>query len=156
MLLTIKWKKSMWEIHGGTIFDFFINTKWNYKGEKSQKMLMIQYLEGLIKLTDEIKKNNNRNSIELIGISYILGKNNARKIGFKIEPISLKRKVMFIFDYLSLTIMYSFTKGKIAFPNIFKAIKLKIGSDELIASKIHILKMIETLRKREKFGNNYL
>lgn len=149
MLLTIQMNTRIWEIHGGTIFDFFLNMEWHNKGKNAQKKLIILYLEGLLKMIENIKSGKFSNNLELIGVSYILGRKNAEKLGFTVENASFKRQIMFIFDYISLLLMYSFTNGKIAFPNISKIIKLKIKADKLVVNENYIKTVVNRLKIKQ-------
>ena len=147
LLLIIKRKKNIWEIHGGNMFDFFINMKWNNKGTQAQRLVISNYLKGLLEIINEIERSKKVN-FELFGISYILNEKTAKKLGFSVEQVKLRRKFLFFLDYINLAIMYSFSKGEVSFPNILKTVKVSINSCDLLKSKNKITEYFNFINKR--------
>ncbi|MBK8946111.1 MAG: hypothetical protein IPM32_12685 [Ignavibacteriae bacterium] len=134
-LLTIRYKQNHWEIHNGTIFDYLLNMKWSYRGVTAKQITIKNYLQGLLNIIDKLKKNNNPKNINVTGITYFINRGTISKIGFTEERVRLYRKSLFIIDYINLLIMFSFSKGKISFPNIFRLKKIKIDGEKLISSE---------------------
>lgn len=149
LFLTVKYKNNFWEIHNGTTFDYVLNMKWAYRGGRAKHITIKNYFEGLLNLINDLKKRNNPKDIELVGTSYFIGRNTIRKIGFSEEDVTPIKRVLFIIDYINLMLMYSFSKGKISFPNILKLRKVKIKGDRLIKAEDKIREYFSMLRKRE-------
>ena len=134
-MLTVKYPRNIWEIHNGTSFDYLLNMKWCNKGFFARQFIIRQYLEGLLNLIEEIKKTKNPDEIEIIGTSYFIGKNTIAKIGFREEKVQFWRKILFVIDYFNLLSLYSFSKGRISFPNINHLKKIKIKGDKLLQAE---------------------
>jgi hypothetical protein len=134
-MLTVKFGDNKWEIHNGTTFDYLLNMRWTYKGEKAKQMILQDYLLGLLNIIEEIKRSENPKAIEIMGTSYFIGKNTISRIGFSEVKVSPIKRILFFIDYVNLLIFYSFSKGKISFPNVLKLRKVKIRGDQLIKAE---------------------
>lgn len=152
MLLTVKTNSDKLEIHNGNTFDYFSKMKWNQKGRQAREKIMFDYLSGLLKIIEDIETRKLSGTTTLTGISYFFSETTAKKIGFTFAPVKLIHRFLFIFDYINLFIMYSYSKGKIAFPSLFKLKKVKISAKRLLASKTQINELINLLEKR--YGKN--
>lgn len=121
--------------------------KWNNKGTQAQRLVISNYLKGLLEIINEIERSKKVN-FELFGISYILNEKTAKKLGFSVEQVKLRRKFLFFLDYINLAIMYSFSKGEVSFPNILKTVKVSINSCDLLKSKNKITEYFNFINKR--------
>lgn len=156
MLLVVKSKTQEWELHNGTTFDYILNMKWKQKGSNASKYIMINYLKGLLKIITEIEKNKLKEEITILGISYIINKKTAERLGFTVEKPNIFRRILFLIDYFTLFLMYSYSQGKFAFPNVLKVKKIKISGSKLIASKEKIAQVLVLLSNRTKLEENTL
>lgn len=150
MLLVVRTAYNKWELHNGTTFDYILNMKWKQKGAIASKFIMINYLKGLLKIINEIEEKKISNEITILGISYIINKKTAERLGFTVERPNIYRRILFVIDYFTLFLMYSFSKGKIAFPNVFKVKKMKISGSRLVASKEIIKQVMALITSRHK------
>ena len=150
MLLVVRTAYNEWELHNGTTFDYILNMKWKQKGADASKFIMINYLKGLLKIINEIEEKKVSNEITILGISYIINKKTAERLGFTVEKPGVYRRLLFFIDYFTLFLMYSFSKGKIAFPNIFKVKKVRISGNKLVASKEKIKQVMAVITSRHK------
>ncbi|MCF8261986.1 MAG: hypothetical protein K9J12_14505 [Melioribacteraceae bacterium] len=148
MLLGVKMDDETLEIHNGNSFDYLINMKWKHRGDDAKKQIMIYYLMGLLKIIDEIERNNLQNKLYIVGVSYFLSQNTIRKLGFEEETVRFRRKFLFFVDYINLFLMYSYANGRMCFPNVFELKKVKISANKLIASKTKIFSMLNSLKHR--------
>ena len=122
--------------------------KWKQKGADASKFIMINYLKGLLKIITEIEQKKVSNEITILGISYIINKKTAERLGFTVEKPGIYRRFLFFIDYFTLFLMYSFSKGRIAFPNIFKVKKVRITENKLVASKEKIKQIMAGIINR--------
>lgn len=150
MLLAIRTDDNILELHNGTVFDYILNMKWRHKGSYASKYIMINYLNGLLKIIKEVEEKKIPGNITILGISYIINKKTAEKLGFTVEKPSTYRRMLFLIDYFTLFLMYSYSKGKIAFPNVFDPKKIKISSGKLVESKEKILQIASAITSRQK------
>ncbi|MGD8779246.1 MAG: hypothetical protein PVH88_09840 [Ignavibacteria bacterium] len=151
MLLIIKANDNNWEIHNGTTFDYLLNMKWSDHGMRARKAIMLHYCNGLLNIIRDIEKEKISGKIDLYGISYFFNSKTAKLLGFTEEKVRLRRRLLFFIDYLNLFLMYSFSRGTIAFPNIFKVKKIRISGEKLVNSKETIKRIFDNLtRKRHE------
>ncbi len=148
MLLVIKSNKKAWEMHNGNTFDYLMNMKWAYHGMRARKEIMLHYCNGLLNIIQDIEKKKVSKKIDFFGISYFFNSKNAKLLGFTEEKVRLRRKILFFIDYLNLSLMYSFARGKIAFPNIFKVKKIRISGEKLVNSKDMIKQIFDDLKRK--------
>ena len=156
MLLVIKSKTQEWELHNGTTFDYILNMKWKQRGRNASKFIMINYLNGLLKIINEIEEKKSKDEITILGISYIINKKTAERLGFTVEKPSIFRRILFLIDYFTLFLMYSFSQGKVAFPNILKVKKMKISGSKLVASKQQIIRTLALVSNKTKLAENVI
>ena len=143
LFLTVNYNESKWEIHNGTTFDYVINMRWAQRGFRARQMTINYYLVGLLNLINELKSRKNLTEIEVTGTSYFIGENTISKIGFCEEKVRVWQKILFVVDYVTLFIMYSFSRGRISFPNIFKLKKIKIRGDKLVLAEGKLLRYLK-------------
>lgn len=149
MLITVKTASKKIEIHNGNSFDYFSKMRWNQKGKTARKKIMLYYLRGLLKIINDIETKKLSPQTNLTGVSYFFSEQTAKRIGFTFAPVKLRHRFLFILDYLNLFAMYSYSKGKLAFPSLLKLKKVKISAERLLNSKNQIIKLINLLNKRE-------
>jgi len=148
MLLTVKTGNCKMEIHNGNMFDYFSKMKWKQKGREAREKIMTYYLTGLLQITEDIELGKLSVKTSLTGVSYFFSEKTVKKMGFSFARVNLFHKILFIFDYINLFVMYSFSKGKFAFPSVFKLKKVKISAKKLLDSKARIIELLVLLKKR--------
>jgi hypothetical protein len=104
-------------IHGGTLFDYVFLIDRNMTGNERTKLIMLGYISGLLNLLREHEKNLNEHLI-LRGTSYILSEKTMKRFGFRKVKTDLIQKLILAVNYFTLTVSYSFAKGKFALPDI--------------------------------------
>jgi hypothetical protein len=135
--------------------DYVINLKWNQKGNKAKKLIMLYYLSGLTKIIDNIEDGKISKNINIVGTSYFFSKNTAKKFGFTIEQVNLISKLLFLIDYVNLVILYSYSKGKIAFPKLSDLKTIKINAKNILKSKTIVKKYKSTIEKLVNKENGF-
>lgn len=147
MLLGIKSKKKL-DLHNGTTFDYLINMKLKDKGIKARYKILAYYLEGLLKITDEIESGKISDSISIEGTSYFFSDSTAERLGFTLRKPLFQYYFNFIFNFTDLTLMYSYSKGRFTIPRIFHIKRAVITPSELCAQKENLRTLLNTLNKR--------
>lgn len=155
MFLAIRKNTDEYEIHNGNTFDYFTKMRWKQKGNIAKKQIIIDYLNGLLKIIEEIETNQIPTNIRFIGVSYFFNRNTAQKLGFEIEKAKIIRKFMFFFDIINLSIMYSFAQGRLSMPPYNNLRKINISGKNLLNSKSKILQLLEIINKRKFNGVVY-
>ncbi|MCW3785282.1 hypothetical protein [Plebeiibacterium sediminum] len=116
LLLSEAPKDGLIKVHGGTLFDYVFVLDKNMNGNERIRFILKQYIEGLITLIEEYE--NNSDNMIIQGTSYIINARTAKRIGFNIVKTDVLQKLILVFNYINITITYSFAKGRLSFPNI--------------------------------------
>lgn len=147
MLLGIKSKKKL-DLHNGTTFDYLLNMKLKDKGIKARYKILAYYLEGLLKITDEIESGKINSSLPIEGTSYFFSDSTVQRLGFTLQKPLFSYYFNFIFNFTDLFLMYSYSKGKFTIPRIFHIKRAVITPSELCAQKENLRTLLNTLNKR--------
>ena len=113
--LAEKEKKGVIKIHGGTLFDYYFVLNKNMNGQDRTKLIMLEYLKGLISLTKQENEN-----IILEGTSYIINERTAKKVGLKKVSTNGVQTIILAFNYFNLMASIFMAKKTIQFPNLNK------------------------------------
>jgi hypothetical protein len=114
-LLAEKEKKGIIKIHGGTLFDYYFVLSKNMNGQERTKLILLEYLKGLINLIKEEEEN-----IIIEGTSYIINERTANKVGLKKVSTNGLQWIILAFNYINLMTSISMAKKTIQFPNLNK------------------------------------
>ena len=147
MFIVIKSNRTL-EMHNGTAFDYLLNMRWRQKGVPAKKKIMLYYLNGLMQIIKEIESKKLPHEINVIGVSYFFNQKTATKIGFTIERVGIVRRLLFFVDYVNLFFMYSYSRGRLTFPNVLKVKKVKISGEKLLNSKDIINRLIQLIQNK--------
>ena len=151
MMITINKKNKTLEIHNGTSFDYLVNMRWRQRGLKAKKRMLIYYLEGFLRIIEDLEKNKLPKDVTITGTSYFFSKKSAKIIGFSEKSVGIFRKILFFVDYVNLFLMYSYSNGKLSFPGVSKLKKVEISGKKLLQSKKNIIRLLTIIKSR----NNY-
>lgn len=147
MLLGIKSKKKL-DLHNGTTFDYLLNMKLKDKGIKARYRILAYYLEGLLKIINEIEDGKISDSISIEGTSYFFSDNTAERLGFELRKPIFYYYFNFIFNFTDLTLMYSYSKGRFTIPRIFKIKRAVITPAKLCSQKESLKSLLNTLNRK--------
>lgn len=147
MLLGIKSKKKL-DLHNGTTFDYLINMKLKDKGIKARNKILAYFVEGLLKITDEIESGKIDSSLPIEGTSYFFSDSTAVRLGFRLHKPIYYYYFNFIFNFTDLFLMYSYSKGKFTIPRVFHIKRAVITASELCAQKENLQSLLNLLNRR--------
>ena len=109
-----------YDLHNIFTFDYFVNFKWSDRGVTVQKTLLNSYFKALITIIERIETKQLSPEVKIVGHSYFFNNRTAEKLGFKVSKASLFWTLNSIFQFIELTYLYSFSKGKIEYQNFGK------------------------------------
>ena len=133
-----------YDLHNIFTFDYLVNFKWSDRGMRAQKILLSHYFKALLTIIDRIEKNELSPDVKIVGHSYFFADRTAKKLGFQISKASLFWIVNSLFQFIELTYLYSFSKGKIEIPKFWKVKRAEIEGHELLKKRA----ILEDLVKR--------
>ena len=138
----------LYEIHAGTTFDFVARLRWSDRGPAAARLLLVWFLEGLLDIASLVERGELPPTIRVVGTSYFFREATAVRLGFSVHPASLRLRLNLLLNLLDITCMYSFTRGRVALPNVFAVKEAAILGGELVARKGEIGRLIERLAPR--------
>ncbi|MFA5011251.1 MAG: hypothetical protein WC644_04785 [Ignavibacteria bacterium] len=147
MLLGIKSKKKL-DLHNGTSFDYILYMKLKDKGIKARNKLLSYFLEGLLKIIQEIENGKIKSTLFIEGTSYFFSDSTAKRLGFTLQKPLLHYHFNFILNFIDLTLMYSYSKGRFTIPRIFEIKRAVISPSELCAQKDNLRRLLNILNNR--------
>jgi len=137
----------IYEIHGGTNFDYLLHLRWSERGPAAARKVMILYLEGLLDIARKVAQGTLPRSVTIAATSYFFRDQSAERLGFTILEPSLRLRLNLVANLLDLILMYSFTRGRLAFPQIWRVRQAVIRGEQLLAHQSSIETMIRTLQR---------
>lgn len=145
MLLVYNPNPKKYDIHQGTSFDYLMVMRWSDRGLTARKKIWKYFLEGFIRIAEEIEAGNLPPTLQIEGTSYFFSKQTAERLGFRLEPPSALYRLNLIINYIDLCWMYSFAQNRLAFPRVLDAHKAVINGKDLLERKAYFEKLIQRL-----------
>ncbi|MDW7694601.1 hypothetical protein R9C00_07600 [Flammeovirgaceae bacterium SG7u.111] len=136
-LLSERKKKGSVTIHGGTLFDYYFVLDKELSGQERTKLIMAEYLKGLLQLIQQEEK-----GVILKGTSYIINEKTAAKIGMKKVSTDPIQTFILAFNYFNLMASVSLARKAIKFPNISKVSTFQGTVEDIQKNENYIKKLI--------------
>ncbi|HYN44290.1 MAG TPA: hypothetical protein VE129_21115 [Thermoanaerobaculia bacterium] len=137
-----------YEVHGGTSWDWLGLFRFRDRGARAARQVMVWYLEGFLDVAARIERGEIPGSVEITGTSYFFRSDTARRLGFEIRPAGLRLRFNLLLNALDLWLTYSFTRGRLALPDLFEVKQAVIRGDELVRRKGEISRLCAALDRR--------
>ncbi|MDF1695770.1 MAG: hypothetical protein P1U56_08070 [Saprospiraceae bacterium] len=134
-----------YDLHNIFTFDYLVNFKWEDRGMKSQKILLGHYFKALLTIIDRIETEQLPPEVKIVGNSYFFSDRTAEKLGFKISKASLFWIFNSALQFIELSYLYSFSKGKWALPKFWKVKCAEITGSELVKKKMLLEGLVKKL-----------
>ena len=124
-----------YDLHNVFTFDYLVNFKWADRGKTAQKTLLLHYFKALITIIERIEKNHLSPDVKIVGHSYFFSDRTAQKLGFKVSKAGAFWVVNSALQFIELTYLYSFSKGRWAIPKFWKVRRAEITGSDLVKKK---------------------
>lgn len=144
VLSTIQTKEK-YDLHNVFTFDYFVNFNWSDRGHKAQKILLGHYFKALLTIIERIEKNELPPEVKIVGNSYFFSDRTAEKLGFKVSKASFFWVFNSAIQFIELSYLYSFSKGKWALPKFWKVKYAEITGSDLVKKKELLEGLVERL-----------
>ena len=145
LFLSEKPKNGVIIIHGGTLFDYVFVLDKKMNGTQRTKLILQQYLQGLLNFIEQYEINKNDN-LKVRGTSYIINENTAERIGFKIKKTDFVQKLILTFNYFNILVSSSVAKKKVSFPNLNDTKTFEATLIDLVERKEYISNLNSKLK----------
>lgn len=137
-----------YEVHGGTSWDWLGLFRFRDRGARAARQVMVWYLEGLLDVAARIELGEIPPSIEITGTSYFFRAETARRLGFEIRPAGFRLRLNLLLNVLDLWLTYSFTRGRLAVPDLLDVKQAVIRGDELVRRMGELSRLCRALGRR--------
>lgn len=134
-----------YDLHNVFTFDYLVNFTWSDRGAYVQKTLLGHYFKALLTIIERIESGQLSPEVKVVGHSYFFNDRTAEKLGFTISKASVFWIVNSAMQFIELSYLYSFSKGKWAFPKFWKVKRAEIVGKDLVAKKERIEKLVGKL-----------
>jgi hypothetical protein len=82
-----------------------------------------------------------------VGASYFFHAQTARRLGFRVQPVPWWLRLNLWLHVLDVVVLYSFSRGRFALPDISRVTTAVIRGDELLAHLPDINALLRLLRR---------
>jgi len=124
-----------YDLHNIFTFDYIVNFKWADRGKKIQRTLLGNYFKALLTIIERIESGSLSKEVKIVGHSYFFNDRTAGRLGFTISKASTFWIVNSCVQFIELTYLFSFSKGRLAFPKFWKVKRAEIVGSELVKKK---------------------
>ncbi|MDA9773819.1 hypothetical protein N9B82_02585 [Saprospiraceae bacterium] len=124
-----------YDLHNIFTFDYFVNFKWSNRGKYAQRTLLTNYFKALITIIERIENGQLSPEVKIVGHSYFFSNRTAEKLGFKVGKAPIFWTLNSVLQFIELTYLYSFSKGKWEIPKFWKVKRAEITGSELVNKK---------------------
>lgn len=132
-------------LHGGTLFDYFFVFSWKEAGEVARRQVVEQFIAGLLAFIEYLGTNQMYET-RIKGSSYFFSERNAHRYGFEIVETESTQRLILVMNYVVLFVMYSFTRGKVAFPPIREIKTVQSTGKKLIGKREQISRVLRRIK----------
>lgn len=146
MLLVNIPTKKQYELHNGTSFDYLMNIS-RFRKHGVKTILLYDYLNGLLKIIDEVENGALADSVTIKGSSYFFSESTAARFGFSVGRATIGEKLNATINYFDLIWMYSLANKKLTFPNLKRMKKATIKGITLSENKLKIQQILNKIEK---------
>ncbi|MFI5180650.1 MAG: hypothetical protein ACHQPI_04605 [Thermoanaerobaculia bacterium] len=141
--------RTTYEVHGGTALDYFFHFRWTDRGGRASRKALTAFLEGFIDIARRVETGEIDGNVEVTGTSYFFSERTARRLGFRVEHPGLRLRLVLILYYADLVMLYSFIRGRVAFPNVLDARRAVILGRDLAARRADLERLARSLLRRD-------
>jgi len=134
-----------YDLHNIFTFDYLVNFKWSDRGINVQRTLMAHYFKALLTIIERIENDQLNPNVKIVGHSYFFNDRTADRLGFKISKASIFWTLNSVLQFVELSYLYSFSKGKWAFPKFWKVKRAEIIGSDLVTKKELLEGLVEKL-----------
>ena len=131
-----------YDLHNVFTFDYFVNFKWSDRGAYARRILLGHYFLALLTIIDRIENQQLSPHVKITGDSYFFNDRTAEKLGFTTSKASAFWVFNSVIQFLELTFLYSFSKGKWAVPKFWKVKRAEITGRDLVEKKDILNKLV--------------
>ena len=135
-----------YDLHNIFTFDYLLNFRWKDRGRIAQKTLLVHYFKAILTIIERIENEQLSPEVKIIGNSYFFNNRTAEKLGFTISKASAFWVINSALQFIELSYLYSFSKGKWAMPKFWKVKQAEIIGRDLVERKSTIEALVNSFK----------
>lgn len=148
--------RRVYEVHGATSWDWLRLFRLGDRGAPAARRVLAGTLEGLLDVAGRVASGEIPPGVEVTGTSFFFGADTARRLGFSVGRAGLRLRLNLVLNVLDITLMYSFTRGRPAFPNLLDVKRAVIRGGDLAARREEISALLGRLQRGSKASRGAL
>ncbi len=139
-----------YDLHFGSLFDCILSGLFSGKRGGFKDLMLFFLVDGMLKLANDVASGKIDKEAEIRGSSYFFNEKTAAKFGFESMKMKTSHKYILYLNYLEILLVFSFSKGRLARPNIEDFRSVKTTGASLIKHKEYIEKLHKVLKRKVK------
>ncbi|MBD3408778.1 MAG: hypothetical protein GF419_01100 [Ignavibacteriales bacterium] len=116
------------EIHVGTTWDFF------RKKNVNPRELLLDVARGMAGVAEDVRRGKIHPKTNFKGVVFYFGDSTVRRLGFRKRRLNVVELLMFAFNYLELTVLYSVSHRRFAFPPVKDLCVVQFTAEDVVAN----------------------
>lgn len=137
-----------YDIHFGSLFDCILSGLFSGKRGGFKDLMLYFLVDGILKIIKDVEDGKIEKEAEIRGSSYFFNAKTAAKFGFGSIKTKWSHKYILYLNYLEMLLVFSFSKGRLAHPNIEDFNSVKTTGAQLIEHKVYIEMLHKMLKSK--------
>jgi hypothetical protein len=146
LLFITKDAKKNYDIHFGSLFDCILSGLFSGKRGGFKDLMLYFLIDGMLNIIKGVEIGQIDKKAELRGSSYFFNHKTAAKFGFQPMKMKTSHKYILYLNYLEILLVFSFSKGRFAIPNIGDFNSVKTTGGELLEHKDYVKRLHAMLK----------
>jgi hypothetical protein len=142
----LPWRR-VCDLHTGTFFDYLAHFRWEERGAVAARKMLIYFVEGLVALSEDIESGRVPAEVQIQVTSYFIREETFARYGFQTSRPDASYRLNSLISYFNLVLMYSYARGRLAFPALHLAHRATMTGAELVRRAPAMKLLVRRLRR---------
>ncbi len=149
MLFATRRRDGGLDLHAGTLFDYVMWLRWSDRGPRAARVVAVELLRGVYALAGSAEAGLLPPSATISATSHFFGERTMRRFGFEVRQPAVSVVGNLLLAGMSITLRLSFTRGRLAFPDLRRVHQAVTTANQLAHHRDAIAHALRRLGKRE-------
>lgn len=145
LFITEKVRNNRVTVHGGTLFDYIYTINPAMQGRERTRFVLYGYISGLLNFIS-VHEDQDDDDLKIRGTSYIINRRTAKRFGLQPVRKDFFQILLLLFNYIPITLSYSFLKQKLQLPKISDVQTYEGTLSEMAAHKEELVRLKHRLK----------
>lgn len=143
MLLATRRPGGGLDLHGGTLFDYVTQLRWRDRGPRAARIVSSEMLRGLLAVCAEVERGELAPDAPVTATSYFFSNRSLARLGFTVHDPPAAVRFNLQLAIVGIALRLSFTRGRIAFPDLRRIRQARTTAGALQARALEIQGLLE-------------